>query len=107
PLAVSRGDLDWFDSMHSKRKFIMSCSSTRYAGECRAVKAQLHEYGKLEFITCVGKNDWAKYGIHRLESVFSLLDDPVAESIQALGDERKELMCIRFEDGLLLTIHLS
>lgn len=107
PLAINREDLTWFQTMHSAGKFIMSCSSTRYAGECRTLKAQLPDYGKLEFITCVGKNDWAKYGIHRLESVFSLLDDPTAESIQALGDDRKELMCIRFKDGLLLTIHLS
>lgn len=107
PLAINRADLAWFSAMHDAGKFIMSCSSTRYSGECRGVKAQLAAYGKLEFITCVGKNDWAKYGIHRLESVFALLDDPVAESIQALGDDGKELMCIRFKDGLLLTIHLS
>lgn len=107
PLAINRSDLEWFSDMNSKGKFIMSCSSTRYAGECRSVKAQLSEYGKLEFITSIGKNDWAKYGIHRLEAVFAILDDPIPESIQALGNEQKELMCIRFRDGLLLTIHLS
>lgn len=107
PLAITRADLAWFSTMFQKGKFIMSCSSTRYASECRAIKAQLHEYGKLEFITSIGRNDWAKYGIHRLESVFSILDDPIPVSIQALGDENKEIMSIRFADGLLFTIHLS
>lgn len=107
PLAINRTDLEWFKAMHDAGKFIMSCSSTRYSVECRSLKAELPTFGKLAFAICIGRNDWEKYGIHRLESIFALLGDPIAASIQALGEVGNELMCIKLKDGMHLTIHLS
>ncbi|NND32985.1 MAG: Gfo/Idh/MocA family oxidoreductase, partial [Saprospiraceae bacterium] len=77
PLAISRKDLLWFTEQDSKSKFLMSCSSMRYATECRALKAELATLGKIILVTAVGKKDWLKYGVHMLEAVFSLLDDPI------------------------------
>ncbi|MFK5972233.1 MAG: hypothetical protein QM485_03035 [Flavobacteriaceae bacterium] len=54
----------------------MPCSSMRYANECRIVKQELASLGSLELATAVGKKDWIKYGVHLLEALFSLLDDP-------------------------------
>ena len=48
PLAISQADLQWFEEQHEAGKFIMSCSSMRYANECRIVKQELASLDKLE-----------------------------------------------------------
>lgn len=106
PLAVTSKDIEWFSEQQAKGKFFMSCSSMRYANECRIVKQDLQSLGKLQLITAVGKKDWLKYGVHMLEAVFSLLDDPVPVSVQHIGKKDKDIVHISFEDGIQATIHL-
>ena len=106
PLAITRSDLDWFKQAHQAGKFIMSCSSMRYASESRAVKTELAALGNLELATAVGKKDWIKYGVHMLEGLFALLDDPRAVSVKHAGKTDRDIVCIEFSGGLIATVHL-
>lgn len=106
PLAIKQEDLDWFEEQHAVGKFIMSCSSMRYANECRLVKQNLHALGKLELVTAVGKKDWLKYGVHMVEALFATLDDPRVATVQHAGEKGKDVVHITFENGLPATIHL-
>src|SRR5690606_19182387 len=58
PLAVKQEDLDWFEKQHAAGRFIMSCSSMRYANECRVARQDMASLGQLELVTAVGKKDW-------------------------------------------------
>ncbi|WP_419212088.1 Gfo/Idh/MocA family oxidoreductase [Maribacter sp. X9] len=106
PLAITVEDLQYFSAQSSNGKFIMSCSSMRYSNECRIVKQELASLGNLELATAVGKKDWNKYGVHLLEALFSLLDDPKPISVKHVGQEGKDIVSIKFENGLLATVHL-
>src|SRR5690554_219182 len=106
PLTYSRQDLAWFAEQHNKGKFIMSCSSMRYANEGRNLKQRLASLGKVELVTAVGKKDWKKYGIHLLEAVFSILDDPRAASVQHIGELDREVIHLRLESGVDISLHL-
>ena len=106
PLCSNLEDLEYFASEIARGKFIMSCSSMRYASECMAAKTDLGSLGKIELITAVGKKDWIKYGVHMLEAVFSIMDDPKPVSVTNLGRQDQAIVKIDFEGGLQATIHL-
>jgi predicted dehydrogenase len=106
PLCGSLDDLRYFSSEIAKGKFIMSCSSMRYAGECMTVKTELSALGKIQLITAVGKKDWIKYGVHMLEAVFSIMDDPKPLKVVNAGTEKGSIVKIDFEGGLQATLHL-
>lgn len=106
PLAITAEDLEYFSNQNAKGKFIMSCSSMRYANECRIVKQELASLGNLELATAVGKKDWIKYGVHLLEALFSLLEDPKPISVKHVGETGKDIVYIKFENGLMTTLHL-
>jgi len=106
PLACSQNDLDWFADSIAQNRFIMSCSSMRYANECRIAKQELSTLGKIELVTAVGKKDWKKYGIHLLEAVFSVLDDPLPVSVQHIGEPDKEIVHVRLANGTDIVLHL-
>ena len=106
PLATTAADLAYFSEQAAQGKFIMSCSSMRYATECRAVKNEFVALGPLQLATAVGKKDWMKYGIHMLEGLFMLLDDPTPVSVQHVSKSGKDIVCIEFADGFQATLHL-
>lgn len=106
PLAISLEDLNYFKEQNDKGKFIMSCSSMRYANECLTAKTALKTLGKIELATVVGVKDWIKYGIHMLEALFALLDDPKVTSVQHVSESGKDIVFIKFENGLLASVHL-
>ena len=106
PLAITREDLDYFAQINEKGKLFMSSSSMRYSSECRTVKAELKSLDEIELATAVGKKDWVKYGVHMLEALFALLDDPKVVSVQNVGQPGKDIVNIRFENGLPVTVHL-
>ena len=106
PLCYSEEDLSWFSEQHSAGRFLMSCSSMRYAAEARALKQELAALGELELVTAVGKKDWKKYGIHLLEGIFAVLGDPKAVSVQHIGSPGREIVHIRLEKGPGITLHL-
>ena len=106
PLAITSEDLAYFSEMNAKGKFIMSCSSMRYANECLTAKTELASLGKLELITAVGKKDWNKYGVHLLEGLFALLNDPVPFSVKHIGETQKDIVHLIFKDGLQVVLNL-
>lgn len=106
PLAIKADDLAYFTAQNKKGKLIMSCSSMRYSIECRTVRTDLASLGKIELVTLVGKKDWVKYGVHMLEALFALLDDPLAVSVQHVSESGKDIVLVEFENGLLATVHL-
>jgi predicted dehydrogenase len=106
PLAITYDDLEYFAGQTKKGKFIMSCSSMRYSFECQTMKTELASLGKIELATVVGSKDWTKYGIHMLEALFALLDDPKPVSVQHISESGKDIVFIKFENGLLVTVHL-
>jgi len=106
PLASNSTDLTYFSKEVAKGKFIMSCSSQRYSNECRTAKQDLTSLGKLELITAVGKKDWIKYGIHLLEGIFVLADDPKPVSVKHIGKDSKDIVHIQFENGLQAVVHI-
>ena len=106
PLAITTNDLDYFKQQASKGKLLMSCSSMRYATESQSVKTEMAALGKVELATAVGKKDWTKYGVHMLEGLFALLDDPKAVSVRHISSSHKDIVYIEFETGVLATVHL-
>jgi len=106
PIAVTKEELAYFSEEYSRGKLIMSCSSMRYANEARVVKQELLSLGKLELATAVGKKDWAKYGVHLLEALFSLLDDPKPVAVKHIGNTNKDIVHVEFENGFHATLHL-
>lgn len=106
PLATTYEDLAYFTEQQAKGKFIMSCSSMRYANECRSLKTDITTLGKIELVTAVGKKDWLKYGIHMLEALFALLDDPKPVLVQHIGEDQKDIVFLEFENGIKVTVHL-
>ncbi|GAA4464522.1 Gfo/Idh/MocA family oxidoreductase [Nibrella saemangeumensis] len=106
PLASTTADLAYFAEQHRQGRFIMSCSSMRYANECRTAKTELKALGKLELITAVGKKDWIKYGVHLLEAIFAILDDPAPVSVKHIGTSGKDSVHLEFEGGLQVVLHL-
>lgn len=106
PLAITRADMDYFVEQAANGKFIMSCSSMRYASENGAVTPDMASLGEIQLATAVGKKDWAKYGVHMLEGLFALLGDPRAVSVKHTSESKKDIVQIEFETGLLATVHL-
>jgi predicted dehydrogenase len=106
PLCSTQDDLDYFTAEIAKGKLIMSCSSMRYAAECMIAKTDLPSLGKIELITAVGKKDWIKYGVHMLEAIFSILDDPKPISVINSGKPDAAVVTINFENGLPVVINL-
>ncbi len=106
PLAITLDDLEYFSDQNKKGKLLMSGSSMRYSFECLTVKTEIESLGKLELATVVGKKDWVKYGVHMLEALFALLDDPKAVSVQHVNESGKDIVIVKFEDGFIATVHL-
>ena len=106
PLANTPEDLAYFKEEHVQGKFIMSCSSMRYASENSVAKMEYKALGKLELITAVGKKDWPKYGVHMLEAIFMLLDDVRPVSVKHVGQSQKDTVCLHFENGVQAVVHL-
>lgn len=106
PLAITREDLDYFAEQNEKGKLFMSSSSMRYSSECRAAKTEMASLGEVELATVVGTKDWVKYGVHMLEALFALLDDPKVVSVQHIGKSGQDIVLIKFENDLNATVHL-
>jgi len=106
PIALNQEDLAYFSEAYARGKLIMSCSSMRYANEARIVKQELASLGKPELAVAVGKKDWPKYGVHLLEALFSLLDDPTPVAVKHIGKTNKDIVHVEFENGFQATLHL-
>ena len=106
PLAITHEDLDYFVGQNKNGRLLMSCSSMRYAAESQSVRMEMDALGEIELATCVGKKDWPKYGVHMLEGLYALTDDPKAVAVKHISTPRKDIVYVQFETGLLATVHL-
>ena len=78
----------------------------RYSNECKTAKTEIGSLGEVLLATCVGKKDWIKYGVHLLEGLFALLDDPKPLSVRHIGKSDKDIVHIEFANGVQATLHL-
>lgn len=106
PLAATESDLQCFSDWVEAGKFIMSCSSMRYARETSQAIRQLDHLGPLHLAVAVGKKDWVKYGVHMLEAVSTVLDDPEPTSVWATGKKGGSVVVVEFTNGTVATFHL-
>ena len=106
PLALSIPELEYFSNEVAKGKLIMSCSSMRYSNECMVVRQELASLGKLELATAVSKKDWIKYGVHLLEALFTVLDDPRPVTVRHIGQHDRDIVHLTFESGFQAVISL-
>jgi len=106
PLAVTQEDLNYFIEQNGKGKLFMSCSSMRYAAESQSARMEMGALGEIELATCIGKKDWLKYGVHMLEGLFALMDDPKAVAVKHISKSHKDIVHVEFDTRLLATVHL-
>jgi predicted dehydrogenase len=106
PLAISHKDLDYFSEENAKGKLIMSSSSMRYANEGRTAKTDIATLGKIELVTATGKKDWKKYGVHLLEAIVAILDDPKPLSVKNIGTTNKDIVYIEYENGIQVVLNI-
>ena len=106
PLAANRADLQYFSDQIEQGKFILSCSSMRYAKETQLARSIIDSLGAIQLVSATGKKDWIKYGVHMLEAVFAVLDDPVPISVWSIGEKNKEVLHVEFQNGIVATFHL-
>jgi len=106
PLAISHKDLDYFSEENAKGKLIMSSSSMRYANEGRTAKTDIATLGKIELVTATGKKDWKKYGVHLLEAIVAILDDPKPLSVKNIGKTNKDIVYIEYENGIQVVLNI-
>ena len=106
PLAITHKELDYFSGENAKGRLIMSGSSMRYANECRTAKTEAASLGKIELVTATGKKDWIKYGVHLMEAVVSILNDPKPVSVKNVGKNRKDVVYIEYDNGIQVVISI-
>jgi len=106
PIALTHEDLEYFAAANADGKLIMSCSSMRYANECMVIKQELASMGEILLVTAVGKKDWNKYGVHLLEAVSAILDDPAPVTVRHIGESGKDIVYVTFENGVQAVFHL-
>ena len=47
-----------------------------------------------------GTNDWIKYGVHVLEGMIALLDDPKTVTVKNIGNKNQNIVHLEFENGV-------
>ncbi len=106
PLASSMEDLQYFQNCVLDGKFIMSCSSMRYARETNLAIKKIDTLGRIHLVVAVGKKDWLKYGVHMLEAAFTVLNDPQPLAVEAVGKNNRSIVIVEFANGVMATFHL-
>jgi len=106
PLAITREDLTYFMDEYSKGKLLISCSSMRYANECRSAKTDIASLGKIELVVGTGKKDWIKYAVHILEAIVAILDDPKPISVKNVGKPEKDVVYIEYDNGIQVVLNI-
>lgn len=106
PLTITMEELDIYDAYVKQGRFLMSCSSMRYANELLSAKSALYKLGTLHLLTVVGKKDWKKYGVHMVEATMSLLNDPIPLSVQYVGKDDYDMVILEISPNCYANIHL-
>lgn len=105
PLAATEADLAYFVEQDRTGRLIMSSSSLRYAAEVRVLKEEAAALGPVRLAVAVGVKDWVTYGVHALEAICTVLDDPRALRVRHGAFGYGEVVEIEFDGGAIATIH--
>ena len=105
PLAATESDLAFFVEQNRAGRLIMSSSSMRYAAEVRVLKEAAATLGPVRLAVAVGVKDWVSYGVHVLEAICTVLDDPRALRVRHGAFGYGEVVEIEFDGGTIATIH--
>lgn len=97
PLTDQEDDLGKFVNYYEQGKIIMSCSSARFARTVLEFKKK-NKIGKILTANGVSPKYWRTYGIHLIETVYAVMGGGI-ESVQNLGDSRREIVHLRYYDG--------
>ena len=99
PLAATESDLAYFSDQARAGRLIMSCSSMRYAPEVRVLKEAATSLGPVRLVAAVGVKDWVSYGVHVLEAICTVLDDPRALRVRLDSFGNGDVAEIEFDGG--------
>jgi virulence factor len=101
-------DKPFADSIEAGRRIVelahktgtpmMSTSILRYVKGVEEVKAHLNEAGQIQAVVAFGTGHPIIYGIHTVEMLHSIMG-PGIESVQNIGDEKKDILKIHYGDG--------
>ena len=105
PLAATESDLAFFVEQDRAGRLIMSSSSMRYAAEVRVLKEAAATLGPVRLAVAVGVKDWVSYGVHVLEAICTVLNDPRALRVRHGAFGYGEVVEIEFDGGTIATIH--
>jgi predicted dehydrogenase len=107
PLASTLEELAVFVDWQRAGARILSSSGARYDPVLDRLRADLPKAGDLRLVSGVMVNTWERYGIHRVEPIFSLLG-PGFESV-ALGPKagRTEVAHLIHHSGVPVTIAMA
>jgi predicted dehydrogenase len=105
PLASTESDLAFFVDHDRAGRLVMSSSSMRYATEVRVLKESAATLGPVRLVAAVGVKDWVSYGVHVLEAICTVLDDPRALRVRHGAFGYGEVVEIEFDGGTIATIH--
>ena len=101
PLAATESDLAFFADQARAGRLIMSCSSMRYAPEVRVLKEAAATLGPVRLVAAVGVKDWVSYGVHVLEAICTVLDDPRAHRVRLDSFGYGDVAEIEFDGGTI------
>ena len=97
PLTDQAEDLKVFVKYYKQGKVIMSCSSMRYSGPVIELKKKQY-LGHIMTASAVTPKYWRTYGIHMIEGIYAVMGGGI-ESVQNVGDEKKDIVHIKYQDG--------
>ncbi len=100
PLTTDAAHLAQFIRWQQAGKIILSTSSMRYAREFADLRSRLNEVGTPRLITITMPKSWERYGIHALESIYSLLEPDGWISAANSGDGKTNIVHLRHRSGV-------
>ena len=77
---------------------MMSCSALRYAKETKKIREGKDNIGKILTGSTICGGDLVFYGIHALESLYSIIGLGI-KSVRNLGSKGKDMVLIKYRDG--------
>ncbi|MEI6036024.1 MAG: Gfo/Idh/MocA family oxidoreductase [Verrucomicrobiae bacterium] len=98
PLADNVPDLQIFSDWVAAGKPIMSSSAMRYAKEFLPYRLSTNELGELRFASITTPKSWEAYGIHALESIYSILG-PGFVSVRNTGTAERNIVHLKHRRG--------
>jgi hypothetical protein len=101
PLSLDVKELQFFKS-YMERGYLMSCSGMRYAKELDVIRSDSSSLGIIKLIRGTVLNDFEKYGVHMLDSIFGCVSFQV-ESVASYPANHQSAVLFN-KDGSIIQI---